>query len=110
MADTPTIRKRLPAIEKPISDINPDKDVRVRILGTVLGVDSNTIVVDDGTGKVEVVFEDPQEYIKEGSMVRIISRILPLTSGFECRGECVQQLDGFNLKLYKTAQEIIKRR
>ena len=110
MVDAPTIRKRLPAIEKPIAEINPEKDVRVRILGTVLGVDSNTVVIDDGTGKVEVVFEEPQEYIKEGNLIRIISRILPLTEGFECRGECVQQLDGFDMKLYKRTREIIKRR
>ncbi|OGI12650.1 hypothetical protein A3K64_03660 [Candidatus Micrarchaeota archaeon RBG_16_36_9] len=107
MAQEKLIRRRLPSIEKSIADIQPESDVRVRLIGTVIDTTSNSIVVDDGTGKVEVYFgEEPN--IKQGQMVRVITRIMPQIDGFECRGEAVQALDGFNLKLYKKAREIVK--
>ena len=103
----PEIRRRLPGIEKEISSIQPETDVRVRLTGTVIDVGTNSMVLDDGTGKIEIVLED-QPQINVGQTARVIARILPLIDGFQCRGEVVQTLDGFDLDLYKKAKDIVK--
>ncbi|MBU3896538.1 MAG: hypothetical protein KJ697_01225 [Nanoarchaeota archaeon] len=109
MTDSKNSMKRLPAVEKQISTIDSKSDVRVRILGTVIGNDNNSIMIDDGSGKAEVLFESPIEYIKEGQFIRIITRILPTISGFRCQGECIQVLEDFDIKLYKDSRNIISR-
>ena len=98
-------KRRLPAIEKKIGDIQPENDVRVRLIGTVIDTNSNSVVIDDGSGKAEVFFEGDVN-VHNGQLVRIITRVLPLIDGFECRGECLQTLEGFNMDLYKKAKEI----
>jgi hypothetical protein len=107
MSDERLIRRRLPAIEKKISDIQPESDVRVRLIGTIIDSNPNSIVLDDGSGKIEVYFEEPPK-IRNGQLVRIIARILPLIDGYECKGEVLQSLDGFNLELYKKVKEIVR--
>ncbi len=101
-------KRKLPAVEKSIVEIDPEKDVRVRILGTVIAADESAIIVDDGTGKTEVVFENPDLMGPAGigKKVRVIARVLPLLEGFECRGEAVQDLEGFNLELWRKAREL----
>jgi hypothetical protein len=107
MAQERLVKRRLPSIEKSIADIQPESDVRVRLTGTVIDTTPNSIVIDDGTGKVDVYFgEEPS--VRQGQYVRVITRILPQIDGFECRGEAIQDLTGFNLKLYKKAREIVK--
>jgi hypothetical protein len=107
MPDERLIRRRLPAIEKMISDIHPESDVRVRLLGTVIDTSLNSVVLDDGSGKIEIYFEE-QPKVRNGQLVRIVVRILPLIDGFECKGELIQNLDGFNLDLYKRVKEIVR--
>ena len=107
MPDERLIRRRLPAIEKRIADIQPESDVRVRLTGTVIDLGPNSVVLDDGSGKIEVYFEEEPK-VRNGQLIRIIARILPLIDGFECKGEVVQTLDGFNLELYKKVKEIMR--
>ncbi len=101
-------KRRLPGIERKISEIQPENDVRVRILGTVIGTGQGSLMVDDGSGRLEILFDHDPAYVSEGQLVRIITRILPLIDGFECRGECIQLLNEFNVNLYNKAQKIIK--
>jgi len=107
MPDERLIRRRLPALEKRIADIHPESDVRVRITGTVIDSSLNSVVLDDGSGKMEIYFEEEPK-VRNGQLIRIIARILPLIDGFECRGEVIQSLDGFNLELYKKVKEIVR--
>ena len=107
MAQERLIKRRLPSIEKNIADIQSETDVRVRLIGTVIDSTPNSIVVDDGTGKLEIYFGE-EKNIRQGQLVRVITRILPLIDGFECRGEALQILDGFNLDLYKKARKLTK--
>jgi len=102
------VRRRLVAVEKKIEEIQPETDVRVRLTGTVIDVGLNSVVVDDGSGKVEIFFEK-EPLVRQGQLIRVITRILPLIDGYECRGEAIQDLDGFNIDLYKKAKEIAKR-
>lgn len=107
MPDERLIRRRLPAIERKVTEIHPEMDVRVRLTGTVIDSTTNSFVLDDGSGKVEIFFdEDPN--VRQGQMVKTIVRVLPLIDGFECRGEAVQSLDGFDIDLYNKAKEVIK--
>ena len=105
----PLIRKRAAATEKPISEISADKDIRVRILGTILDASEGTILIDDGTGKAEVQFDTVEETanLQRGQMVRVVARVLPLIEGFALRGEAVQDMSGIDLQLYKRTRDII---
>jgi hypothetical protein len=107
MPDERLIRRRLPALEKKIADIQPESDVRVRLIGTVIDSSLNSVVLDDGSGKIEIYFEE-QPNVTNGQLVRIIARILPLIDGFECKGEVLQNLDDFNFDLYKKVKEIVR--
>lgn len=102
------LRRRLVAIEKRIDEIQPETDIRVRLIGTVIDVGLNSVVIDDGSGKIEIFFEK-EPMVRQGQLIRVITRILPLIDGFECRGEAIQALDGFNIDLYEKAKEIAKR-
>ena len=107
MAQEKLIKRRLPSVEKSIVDVHPDTDVRVRLIGTVIDTTSNSVIIDDGTGKIEVYFGEEID-VRQGQKVRAVTRIVPLIDGFEARGEVLQVLDGFNLGLYRKAREIVK--
>ena len=104
-------KKRIASAERRIADISPEKDIRVRILGTVLDVSESIILIDDGTAKTEVQFDTPEEVekLRQGQTVRVIARVLPLIEGFALRGEAVQDMSGFDMQLYKRAHDIISR-
>lgn len=108
MPETTQIKKRLPAIEKSISDIDSARDIRVRILGTILDSSGDTILIDDGTAKTEVMFENEQMIagLRNGEMVRVVARVLPLIDGFALRGEVVQRLEEFDIGMYRRAREL----
>ena len=50
--------KRQPAVQRKIVDINPETDVRVRILGYVIDKSDGVLVVDDGSSKAEVITDE----------------------------------------------------
>ncbi len=99
--------RRLPAKEKRISEIIPESDVRVRLIGTVINVNENSIVLDDGSGKTEILF-DEKPNVSQGEVVRVVARVIPLLEGFQCRAECIQNLKDFDIDLYKKAKKLIK--
>jgi len=91
--------KRAPAARRRISDIVPEKDIRVRIFGKVIDRMDDILVVDDGTGRIEIIAENPQA--KTGEMVTAFARILPLESGYEARLEMVQSAEGMDIGLFR---------
>jgi len=100
--------RRLPAKEKPISQINQETDVRVKLIGTVLDVQNGTVVIDDGTGRLQVSFNEDLSYLNQGQMIKVITRVLPLIDGFECRGEVIQILNNFDVELYKQVNNFLR--
>lgn len=90
--------KRLPAVMKSVIDINPEKDVRVRILGKIIDKQDGVIMVDDGTSTAQIVTDAACEV---GSMVCVFARVLPLEDGYELRGEVVQDRNGLDPELRK---------
>ena len=91
--------KRHPAVLRKITEINPEKDIRVRIIGNVIDANESSIVVDDGHSKAEIISDNIN--CATGDTVRIFARVLPLEDGFELRGEIIQKLDDLDIELYK---------
>lgn len=89
--------RRLTAVPKKIAAVT-DKDIRVRLLGRVIDVTGGMIVLDDGTGRAEIVSETEPPV---NTLVRVFTRVLPLESGFELRAEVVQQMDGLDMELHQ---------
>lgn len=91
--------KRLPATQKNIADINPEKDIRVRILGRVIDKQDGMIVVDDGTGTSEIIGDSMTANIDD--VVRVFARVIPLEEGFELRTELLQDMNALDLNLFR---------
>lgn len=91
--------QRMPAKERKISDIGGN-DTRVSIIGTVVGLNDNIMAVDDGTGKIDVSFEDKPQ-VKTGQLVRIFGRIIALEGGYEIQGEVCQDFPNADLGLWR---------
>ncbi|MBL7159979.1 MAG: hypothetical protein ISS95_00270 [Candidatus Aenigmarchaeota archaeon] len=100
--------KRTPAVEKSISEIQ-DSDTRIRILGTIIDLTDGSLLIDDGSGKMEIMFDSNEHLLglKPRQLIRVVTRIMPLIEGYACKGECVQTLDGFDLESYKKAKKIV---
>lgn len=83
--------------------------MRVRLTGTVLGIFNNSLMLDDGNTRTEIVFASPEAMagIATGSLIRVVCRVLPLIDGYECRGEAIQSLEDFDLPLWKRAKEVV---
>ncbi len=95
--------KRASAQLKRIADIEPEKDIRVQILGRVIDKSDGTLVVDDGSAKAEIITDDNSA--ETGDVVRIFARVLPLEEGYELRGEIVQDMSQLDMDLYKKVYE-----
>lgn len=106
MESAETVKRRMSAKEKTIAEISSN-DIRVKIFGAVIEKTESSLTVDDGSGKIEIFFDALPE-IETGEKTRIIARILPLTEGFEARGEVLQDMEGFDFDLYRKAKEIFK--
>ncbi len=103
-------QKRLPAIEKAISEIDPEKDIRVKIVGKVVGLGLGSLAIDDGFGTVHVT-TDPEinmELLKTSDNVRVTGRVFASENGFELRAESVQNVNGIDIELLKKVRDLEK--
>lgn len=91
--------QRMPAKERKISEIS-GSDTRASIVGTVVDSSGNILAVDDGTGKIEISFEEPPE-VRPGQIVRVSGRVMTLDSGFELQGEVCQDFSGQDVALFR---------
>ena len=89
--------RRFPTMERRIGDILPE-DGRVSFIGTVIDVGDGKVVVDDGSGSIEVLLENEiAKGLETGKVVRIVGK---LSDGL-VSGEAVQDFSGFDLEIYK---------
>lgn len=103
----PETQRRAPARPKDIDEIEPQNDIRVRIIGTVLSVDEDSLTVDDGSGSVEIFMEeDALEGVEENEKVRVLGRVLPTPDSFEIQGEVLQQFD-IDAETYDTVKKVV---
>jgi len=96
--------RRMPAYEKKIAEISKN-DIRVRLLGTVIDSRENIVVIDDGTGKINVTFADPVD-VKANKLIRVIGRVMPSEDGFEIEGEILQDMSGIDVALYRKTVDL----
>lgn len=97
-------QRRLPSVERKISEIRPE-DIRVRILGTIIDKKGNSVVIDDGTGKIHVTFgEDVSVEINQ--FVRIFGKVIPLEKGFQIDGEIIQDMEKLDKGLLRRVEEL----
>lgn len=95
--------RRQAAFEKKISEISKD-DVRVRLLGLVIDKKGSTIVLDDGTGSINVMFAEPVE-TEANKRVRVFGKVMPAEKGFEIQGEILQDMSKVDFDLYKKVEK-----
>lgn len=103
-------QKRLPAADKAIAEIEPEKDIRVKIIGKVVGLGTDSFVIDDGAGTVQIT-TDPEismESVKVNDSVRVIGRVFASESGFELRADAVQNVNGIDMELLKKVRNLEK--
>ena len=101
-------RRRAPAVPKKISEISPENDIRVRVVGTVLSKDEDSITLDDGTSSVEVFFEEEiLNDLEENKRVRVFGRVLPTPDSFELQGEVVQDFEKVDSELYDKVKKVV---
>ena len=97
-------RRRLPSVFRKVSDIR-NEDMRVSVIGTVIDKAEDGLVLDDGTGKIDVTFiEPPGSDFK--SLVRVFGRVIPMESGFQLQGELVQDMGGLDMELLKKVEQL----
>ena len=99
-----SVPRRLPAVERKIGEIGKN-DVRVSVLGTIVDKKDNVVVIDDGTGKIQVTFDDTVSCeIKQ--LVRIFGRVIPIENGVELQGELCQDMSKVDLDMYKKVKDM----
>jgi len=94
--------------KRKIPEINPDEDLKVKILGFVVDKKDDTIVLDDGSGKIKVFVDIPgiMESIEINKLIRVFGSTLPTEDGFEIKADAVQDLSNLNINLYKKVEEL----
>ncbi len=97
----PRDNERRAAVPRNVDDINPETDARVRVLGTVLETRQDSVMLDDGSGTVEVFMDaDDLEDVTDGQRVRVFGRVLPTAESFEVQGELVQDMTELDMETY----------
>ena len=91
-------------MERAVGNIKQD-DIRIKVIGTVLDIQDNRVVLDDGTGKIDAVFDSPPE-VEANQLVCVFGRVISLENGFELQGEFLQKLEGLDMELRKKVLEL----
>lgn len=86
-------------------------DEQVQVVGLVVDENESGIVIDDGSGKLNVLFEDPAlaEGVDVGSKVRVFGTPLNIEDTHELHAEIIQKLDKLDLDLYKRVRHEVRK-
>jgi len=97
--------------KKKIIEINPETDSKVKIMGFVVDKKEDTLILDDGSGKVRVFFDLPSvtERIEINQLIRIFGSVVPTENGFDVKADIIQDLSGLDINLYKKVEELYNR-
>ncbi len=80
-------------VQKQISEVS-SKDSRVSIIGNVAAVGENSFVLDDGTGKIEILSDAQVEKTK---LVRVFCSVVEE----KLKADIVQNMEGLDVNLFK---------
>lgn len=100
------------AVERTIAEINEKRELRVRVLGTVLSKQGSGMILDDGTDTINVnLWPEQLDKIKEKQIVCIIGRVYQDKEGkAEIRAEVVQDASSLNLDAWRKVQKAWRER
>lgn len=98
------------AKDRKISEIRSG-DERVRVVGLVVDRGEADFVLDDGTGRISVFFDDPEtlKAVEIGSKVRVFGTPLDVGRGHELHCEILQRVDMLDLELYEEVRREIRK-
>jgi len=103
-ADSGDFKRRLPSVMKDIGEIKAE-DLRVSVIGTIIDQQQDSLVLDDGTGKMLIRFDSPFE-AEMNKMIRVLGKTVPLEDGVELHGEFIQNMNGLDSELLKRIKSI----
>lgn len=83
---------------KQISEVSPT-DSRVSVMGNVVNVGENSFILDDGTGKIEVISEIP---VGRNKLFRVFCSVIDE----KLKADAVQDMEGLDLNLFKKVEEL----
>ncbi|MEW6221753.1 MAG: hypothetical protein AB1476_00315 [Candidatus Hadarchaeota archaeon] len=101
-----------PAVPRRVSEVVPGEE-RVKVAGNVVDKQESEFTIDDGSGRLLVVAEDPSlaVAVDVGAKVIVFGVPMGLEGSAELHAEIVQRVDRLNLELYVGAlQEMEKLR
>lgn len=92
-----------------LEDVEPQKDVNIRVIGTVVTKDENSFVLDDSSAAKEVFADESviENKIDEGSTVRVFGRVLPTPDDYEIEAEVVQNLSEVDVQKFKKIKKVV---
>ena len=95
-------------VKRKIEEINPEIDLKVKIMGFVVDKKDDTVILDDGSKKAKVFVDNITivEKMNINQLVRIFGSTLPTDEGFEIKADVVQDLSNLNINLYKKVEEL----
>jgi len=74
-------------------------DSKIALVGTVSEVSENSFVLNDDTGKLEIVSDQP---VEKGEIVRLFCSSID----GKLKADVIQSLKGFDLNLFKKVEEL----
>jgi len=85
-------------LPKKISSISKT-DSKLAIIGNVSELSENSFTLDDGSGKIEIISDQP---VEKGELIRVFC------SSFDgkLKADAIQNLRGFDLNLFKKIEEL----
>ncbi len=88
-----------PGVKRKISELNPNLDSRVSLIGKIIDLKDNLIVLDDGTGKIEISFSEDisKPELKAGELVRVFGFIIP-SEQTEIQAEIIQDMSKLKIE------------
>jgi RNase P/RNase MRP subunit p29 len=95
-------------VKRKIEEINPETDLKVKIMGFVVDKKDDTVILDDGSKKAKVFVDNITivEKMNINQLIRIFGSTLPTDEGFEIKADVVQDLSNLNINLYKKVEEL----
>ena len=94
--------KRATAVERRIGEIMPETDMRVKLLASILEKQGNSLVLDDGSGRVAVATEQAELH-EIGDTIMVIAKLIPNDAGFELQAEIIKNMKKLDINLYRLA-------
>jgi hypothetical protein len=92
---------KLPALYRKISDVDMERDIRVRLLGSVVEKEDNGFVLSDGISTAKIQLDkELLNGLKENDKIRVFARVLITESGPEFRAELIQDMGLVDMDLY----------